>query len=415
MKRKAVLLLFVSIILFFFSATLPADVVELKTGEIVEGEITEETEQFIAIERDSKTVFLKMEEVKSVTKSPLEAAAGKVVEATGTVEVLPKGQKQWAPAQEGTVLSEGDSVRTGPDSKAVAVLADQVIVGIEPKSSLGLEKLQQSPKKVTSTKVNLDGGQLWIDAGKLKTRNSRFHVATPAAVTGVRGTAFTVQAASDAKTTVAVVDGGVDVRTREMMEPPVHVKKNYMTEVSPNERPTKPVAISAAFLAQWAVWAAKFGLLKGGMGASAISPGQAAAGGAAAAAAGIAAVATNGSGGGSSPPPATITASESGSYSPTPIDTIIDGRSVTGNHTVTKVDVSVLCDPHTVADQFQIIYQGNVIADTGMVGQDLGDPGEDIPLNGSASGSSPFVTIRVVSGPLGTDWHWDATVTYHLK
>ncbi|RJP71460.1 MAG: hypothetical protein C4532_07455 [Candidatus Abyssobacteria bacterium SURF_17] len=421
MNRKIISLVFIPIILFFFSATLPADVVELKNGEIIEGEITEETDQFIAIERDSETSFVKMDEVKAVTKSRLEAATGKVVEVTGAVEVLPKGQEQWTPAQKDMVLSEGDSVRTGPDSKAIAVFADQAIVAVEPKSNVGLDKLQQSPKKDLSAKVNLDGGQLWIDVGKLKTKNSKFQVTTPTSVTGVRGTVFTVEAASAEKTTIAVVDGGVDVRTREMIMKPVRVKENYMTEVTPNKPPTKPVAISAAFLAQWAIYQAQFGLLKGGMGAGLqISPGQAAVGGGAVAAAGVAAVAAQGGGGGGDSAPAaaetaSVTASESGLFSPTPIDTEINGASVIGFRTVTGVDVRVLCDPFTVPDQFQIIYQGNVIGDTGMVGEDLGDAGENILLIGTATGSSSVVTIRVISGPLGTDWHWDARVIYSLE
>ncbi|GAB4338188.1 MAG: hypothetical protein Kow0099_12070 [Candidatus Abyssubacteria bacterium] len=417
MKHKIIPPLLILIILFSFSSTLFADVVELKSGEKMEGEITEETDQFVAVETDAKTIFFKKDEIEKISKTRLEAATGKIVEVTGTVEVLHKGKEEWVPAQEDMVLSEGDLIRTGPDSNAIAVLADQVIMAVEPNSSMGLDKLQQSPKKELKIKGKLDGGQLWADVGKLKATGSKFYVQTPAAVTGVRGTVFTVQAGPDEKTTVAVVDGSVDVRTREMMVSPVRVKENYMTEVTPENPPTKPVAISGAFLAQWAIYQAKFGLLRSGMGGGfQISPNQAAVGGVAVAGIAVAAVAADSGGGGGAGPPApetvTVTASQTGFFSPVPIDTEINGSSVIGTRTVTGVEVSVLCDPFTVPDQFQIIYLGNVIADTGMVGEDLGDAGEDILLNGSASGSSPIVTIRVISGPLGTDWHWDATVTY---
>ena len=422
MKNKVVLLLFSFLIPFLFSATVSADIIELKSGKIVEGEITEQTEKFIGIETDSGTSFLKMEEVKSVKKTRLDVATGNIVEVTGAVEVLPKGKEQWTPAQEGTTLNEGDSVRTGPDSKAIAVFENQVIMAVEPQSSAELERLEQSVKKDIKIKINLDKGQIWNDVGKLKSKRSKFYVETPQVVTGVRGTVFTVQAGADEKTTVAVVDGGVDVRTRDMMMDPIKVKENQMTEVVANSPPTAPKAISGAFLAQWAVYQAKFGLLHSGMGAQGfqVTPTQAAvAGGAVAAGVGVAAAAGGGGGGGSTEPapPQTVivTESETGNFSAGPIDTNIDGRSAIGTRTVTGVEVRVLCDPFTVPDRFQVIYMGGVIGDTGMVGEDLGDPGEDILLNGRADGSSPVVIIRVISGPLGTDWHWDARVTYFVE
>lgn len=411
MRRNTVPSLLVFIILFCFCATLRADVVELKSGKIVEGEITQETDQFIAIETSKGTSFFKVDEVKSVSKTPPEATTGKVVEVTGAVEVLPKGTEQWAPAQKDMVLNEGDKVRTGADSKAIAVFGDQAIVAMEPQSSIGLDKLQQTPKKGLSMKVNLEGGQLWNDVGKLKTKDSTFHVTTPAAVTGVRGTAFTVEATPDEKTTVAVVEGGVNVRNRELMEKPTRVKKDYMTEVSLHKPPTKPVAISAAFVAQWAVLAVKFAVIKGGMGAATggISAGQAAAaGGGAAAAGGIAAALSGGEGKKKPHNTVTVTASESGSFSPSPIDTEINGSSAIGTATVTGVDVMLLCDPFAEPDTFQIIYEGVVIASTGPI------TGENIPLNVSATGSSPIVTIQVITGPLGTIWQWNAKVTYHI-
>ncbi len=416
MKTRVFSILCAVIILSVLVSTVSADLIELKSGKIVEGTVVEETEQFIAIETDAGTSFIKMEEVKSVTKTQLDLATGNVAEVTGAVNVLPRGKEQWIPAEKGMVLNEGDSIRTGPDSNAIAVLENQVIMAVEPESTLGLDRLRQSPKKEIDIKVRLDSGQIWNDVGRLKTKDSRFYVTTPAAVTGVRGTVFTVQTVPEKKTTVAVVDGGVDVRTRNMEMEPVRVKKNRMTEVAPNKPPTAPTAISAGFLAQWAIYQAKFGLLRSGMGAGFhVSPGQATVAGGVAAGAAVAAAVGGGGGGGGGATGVIETASETGNYAPAPVDRDIDGSSAIGSRQVTRVDVRVLCDPFTVPDQFQILYMGNVIGDTGFVGEDSGDPGEDIVLTGSADGSSPIVTIRVITGPLGTDWHWDARVTYHVE
>jgi hypothetical protein len=422
MRNPVVSLLFAFIICSILSPTISADIVELKSGEIVEGEITEETDQFIGIETDVETSFVKKENVKSVKKTRLDMATGRIKEMKGTVEVLPAGKEQWIPANEEITLNEGDSVRTGPDSNVIAVFENQVIMSVEPESNTNLEKLQQTAKKDLRMKVNVDRGQIWSDVGKLRSKRSKFFVATPSAVTGVRGTVFTVQAGAEEKTTVAVVDGGVDVRTRGMMMEPVKVEESQMTEVTPNKPPTKPVAISGAFLAQWAILQGKFGLLHGAMGAQGlgVTPTQAAVAGGVATAgvAGVAAVADEG--GGSDSPPAPpdaviVTATETGIHSPGPIDREIDGSPAIGTRTVVRVEVRILCDPFTVPDRFQIIYMGNVIGDTGMIGEDLGDPGENILLTGMANGLSRVVTVRVITGPLGTDWHWDARVTYFVE
>jgi hypothetical protein len=416
MKGKVVLFLTLALILFFFASLLSADTIILQSEKVVEGKITEETDEFIAVETESGTSFFRKEEIKSITKTRLDAATGSVAEVTGAVDVLPKGETQWMPLREGEVLNEGDSIRTGTGSKAIATLADQVVMAVEPESSVDLEKLQRSERRDIDIKMNLARGQIWTDVGKLRTKGSRFYVTSPAVVTGVRGTIFTVQAGPEEKTTVAVVDGAVEVRTRNMIMSPVRVKENQMTEVTPNNPPTKPMAISAGFLAQWALLQAKFGLLRGGLSQGfQISPAQAAAGGGAVAAGAAVAVAASPGGGGGGGGTVVVTKSLTGAYDPNPVDTEIDGTAAIGGRTVTSVDVKMLCDPFTVPDQFQIVYMGNVIGDTGMIGEDLGDPGEDILLTASANGSSPIVTIRVISGAMGTDWHWDARVIYHVK
>ena len=193
MARKLHPLLLAAFILFLFSAALVADTIELKSGRIIEGEIIEETEELVALDMESGTGFFSKEDIKSINKTRLDIARGSIVEMSGTVEVLRKGEMKWEPAEKGTKLDEGDKLRSGPDSKAVATFSNQLIMAVEPESEVDLEKLQQSPKKGVNIKVNLDKGQIWNDVGRLKTKWAKFHVQTPQAVTGVRGTAFSVQ------------------------------------------------------------------------------------------------------------------------------------------------------------------------------------------------------------------------------
>lgn len=270
-------------VLLFFSATLAADVIVLKSGKVIEGDIIEETDELVAIELDAGTGFFSKEDIKSINKTRLDVARGRIVETTGTVEVLPKGETEWKPAEKGMALNEGYSIRSGPDSKAVAIFANQAIMAVEQESEVDLEKLQQSRKSGINIQVSLNDGQIWNDVGRLKSKRSKFYVETPQAVTGVRGTVFTVQVAPDETTKVAVVKGNVDVRTRGMMISPTNVGANTMTEVAENEAPTKPDAISEDFLAQWNEYKGTFRALRIGMigGSLGLSPMQTMAAGAA--------------------------------------------------------------------------------------------------------------------------------------
>jgi hypothetical protein len=265
MTRKIHAALLTALILIFFSGATAADTILLKSGRVIEGEIVEETDELVAVEMDAGTGFFSKEDIKSINKVRLDVARGRIVEMTGTVEVLPKGETEWKPAEEGMTLDEGDSVRSGPDSKAVATFANQLIMAVEQQSEVSLEKMQQSRKTGMNIKVNLDNGQLWNDVGKLRHKRSKFYVETPQAVTGVRGTVFTIQVASDAVTRVAVVKGSVDVRTRGMLITPTKVSENSMTDVAENTPPATPTAISEDFLAQWNQYEGRFRTLRIGM------------------------------------------------------------------------------------------------------------------------------------------------------
>lgn len=262
MIKKICCLPVVLIILFLIPAILAADVVVLKSGVVIEGEIVEETNDLVAIETEKGTGFYSKEDIKSINKTRLDVASGRIAEATGDIEILPSGETEWKPAEKGTALSEGDSIRSGPGSKAVALFANKIIMAVEEDSELDMEKLQRSRKKGINIKVNLNNGQIWNDVGKLRSKRAKFYVETPQAVTGVRGTVFTVLVAPDATTKVAVVKGSVDVRTRGMMISPVKLSENRMTEVAESTAPSKPSPISEGFLSQWKQYEKKFRFLR---------------------------------------------------------------------------------------------------------------------------------------------------------
>lgn len=99
--------------------------------------------------------------------------------------------------------------------------------------------------------------------------------------------------------------------------------------------------------------------------------------------------------------------SSSGGFSSAPQDRVIDGSSVVGGRTITGVRVTLSYVAYNVPDRFQIIYEGSTIADTGDVS------GSDT-IQAIGNGSSPLVTIRVITPEGGTLWDWTATVEYSV-
>jgi RHS repeat-associated protein len=101
--------------------------------------------------------------------------------------------------------------------------------------------------------------------------------------------------------------------------------------------------------------------------------------------------------------------SGSGGYAAGPQDQVIDGSAQLAGRAVTGVKVTVNYDAISIPDQFQVVYQGATLADSGMVsygGQ----------IVGQGAGSSPQVTIRVISSPdQSTVWNWSASVEYFVK
>ena len=115
--------------------------------------------------------------------------ANKIAVATkikGMVEIMPAGQKDFANLKPGTILSDGDKIRTG--SKGFAA-----IIFIDDKSTLKLKENseavitgQRSAASI-SKKINMDVGTVRATITK---QNTDFVIQTPTSVASVKGTDF---------------------------------------------------------------------------------------------------------------------------------------------------------------------------------------------------------------------------------
>ena len=129
------------------------------------------------------------------------AAEGKrtaeIISLNGSAEVKLVGQTSWSPAQVGTILNEGDTLKTAAKSEAVLNVdgkGQTATVDVSENSQLLLSAMMMDQKTGTSkTLLDLAMGEILIKAQKVKGEESKFEVKTPTSIVGVRGTVFRVK------------------------------------------------------------------------------------------------------------------------------------------------------------------------------------------------------------------------------
>ena len=104
----------------------------------------------------------------------------------GLVEIMPIGKENFANLKPGTILSDGDKIRTGSSGFTA-------IIFIDDKSTLKLKENseavitgQRSARRIAK-KINMDVGTVRATVNK---QNSNFVIQTPTSVASVKGTDF---------------------------------------------------------------------------------------------------------------------------------------------------------------------------------------------------------------------------------
>jgi len=132
----------------------------------------------------------------AVTGYAMEKRTAKIVSLDGIAEIKAADQASWVPASVGTVLNQGDTIRTSPKAWALLNVDDGKIATVEVKggSEMLIAELMADPKVNTSkTLLDLAIGEVLIKAQKVHGEKSKFEVKTPTSIVGVRGTTFNVK------------------------------------------------------------------------------------------------------------------------------------------------------------------------------------------------------------------------------
>ena len=127
-------------------------------------------------------------------EAQMRAASAEVVRATGRVEVLPKGQTNWAGGAVGGRLVEGDQIRALAGGSADLNLPDGSTILVSENTRFAVTKLDYDQANrdrdasfhVVAGKVKAQVSQAAVSLAR--TRQSNFNISTPNGVAAVRGT-----------------------------------------------------------------------------------------------------------------------------------------------------------------------------------------------------------------------------------
>ena len=174
-----------------------------------------------------------------VLLSLISAPAGAAEKATiiasrGRVQALYSGQAKWVLLKPGIALNSRDSIKTGKDSSADIKLTGSII-RLKENSFLRLGDIEQEQDNIKITEVDLQKGKLLATLTGLSP-DSKFNITTPVAVSGVRGTSFSVTILPDNfSTELKVVKGKVVFECKDELDKFTKVAELASSIISPWE------------------------------------------------------------------------------------------------------------------------------------------------------------------------------------
>ncbi len=140
-----------------------------------------------------------------------EEIAGKISFSKGLVQYRKTPDGQWMPIPPEYQISEGDTLRTGPDGHMEIMYEDGVVIMMRPEATLEVRAAHAKggPKRLY---------QLFLSIGRLISKirkgtgvESRYEILTPSAIAAARGTDFRISVSQDTVTRCEVILGQVGV------------------------------------------------------------------------------------------------------------------------------------------------------------------------------------------------------------
>ena len=128
----------------------------------------------------------------------MDPSTATVMEIKGTASFMKARATEWLPLEMGMVLSEGDKIKTAPDSEATietAGNAKTALLTVRKGTEFTFKTLRHDTStQLDNTLLDMEIGSVLVKAEKL-VGASKFEVKTPTSIVGIRGTTFEVNVA----------------------------------------------------------------------------------------------------------------------------------------------------------------------------------------------------------------------------
>src|SRR3954469_10635177 len=165
-----------------------------------------------------------------------------VVSHQGTVEILRKGAAVWLPATTNLTLVSGDSIRTGPASRAAIRLANESVISMDQLSTIRFPE-PASPRK--RFLVNLLRGAAYFFH---RERPVETDFETPLVSGAIRGTEFNLAVAENGRTVITLIDGEVELSNPQGQ---LALHSGDQAVVEPGTAPARSAVLEAVNVIQW--------------------------------------------------------------------------------------------------------------------------------------------------------------------
>lgn len=130
---------------------------------------------------------------------------------TGRAEMKIWGVDQWTSALDGSILSEGDIIRTAPGSRVILTLLNGSVIRLNSETEVELSGLK-SRDAADEIALILKSGELWLKRTEEKTVRAAFQVSTAHLDVNSLGTIFSVSVSP--RESVRVLDGKISVAVK---------------------------------------------------------------------------------------------------------------------------------------------------------------------------------------------------------
>jgi cytochrome c-type biogenesis protein CcmH/NrfG len=183
---------------------------------------------------------------RALAENPTGAAvpAAVVLTIEGRVEVARAGQTEWFASATNLALQFGDSLRTGPQSRATLRLSDSSVLRVDERTELEIRSQQEGEGSV----LDLESGSSYF-FHRSKPSSLQFH--TPLISGAIRGTEFNLTAADDGSTSVSLLDGSVSMKNSQGE---LVLAGGEQGIVSPGQAPRKSAVLNAVNIIQWTLY-----------------------------------------------------------------------------------------------------------------------------------------------------------------